>query len=105
MEGELEVMDDLIDDLMVFDKGDDMHLASASRTEQRIDLVDFLYHFGPAFGGKISLLFLYDGGMGGINSRLAHLASVGIRVETIVANHYLALVWNMARNRLSNLMQ
>ena len=46
-------------------------------------------------GRKISLLFLYDGGMGGINSRLAHLASVGIRVETIVANHYLALVWHM----------
>ena len=46
-EDELEVANDLIDDLMVFDKGDNPHLASAGRTEQRICLVDFSDHLCP----------------------------------------------------------
>jgi len=36
LEAELEMADDLIDDLRVFDEGDDTHLASAGRTNKRV---------------------------------------------------------------------
>jgi len=39
LEGELKIADDLIDDLRVFNEGDDPHLSSASRTEQRVCLI------------------------------------------------------------------
>lgn len=44
---QLEVVDNLIDSGMVLDECDDLHLAAASRTKQRIDFVDFSYHLGP----------------------------------------------------------
>lgn len=40
--------DDLIDGLRVFDEGDDTHLSSASRTQQRVYLINFVDHLGPA---------------------------------------------------------
>ena len=41
MKGELEMADDLIDDLMIFDKSDDSHLSSAFRTEEGVCLINF----------------------------------------------------------------
>ena len=51
-EGELEVADDLVDRLRVFDEGDDAHLATAGRTEERSQrqsnqsLGNFIYNLG-----------------------------------------------------------
>ena len=88
-------MDDLIDDLMVFDKGDDMHLASASRTEQRIDLIDFGGHLRPAFARDISALFLNYRKMRSICSSLTLLTSVGIRIKAVITDHNLAFTTDM----------
>lgn len=39
MKGELKMADDSVDDLVIFDKSDDSHLATA-RAQQRICLID-----------------------------------------------------------------
>jgi hypothetical protein len=93
--GQLEMADDPIDGLRVFDEGDDTHLSSASRTQQRVYLIDFSDHLGPAFGRDMADLFLNDRRMEGRDSGLASLASVGIRIKTIVTDHHLTLVGNM----------
>jgi len=36
LKGQLEMTDDPIDDLMIFDESDDSHLAAALRTEEEI---------------------------------------------------------------------
>jgi len=38
-EGQFEVADDLVDDSVIFDEGDNLHLTAALRTEKRIDLI------------------------------------------------------------------
>jgi len=58
LKGKLEVADDLVNDRMIFDEGDDVHLAPTGRTEKRIDFIDFPYHLGPAFGGWSFDVFL-----------------------------------------------
>ncbi len=54
LEAELEMADDLIDGLRVFDEGDDTHLASAGRTNKMVYLVNFADHLGPASGTNMS---------------------------------------------------
>lgn len=44
-----EAADDLIDNLVVFVKGDGPHLVAVGRTEQRFDLVDFSDNLRPTF--------------------------------------------------------
>jgi len=74
LEAELEMADDLIDGLRVFDEGDDTHLASASRTQQRVYLINFADHLGPASGRDMIFPF-NDRRMEGRDSGLASLAS------------------------------
>ncbi len=75
-EGKLEVSDNLVDNFVIFDKGDHFHLSAALRTQQRVNFIDFFYHLSPASGRyKWSLIF-NDWRVGRIYSSLAHLASV-----------------------------
>jgi hypothetical protein len=51
MKSELEVSDDLINDFMILDKGDNPHPTPTLRTGKRVYLINFFYHLRPAFGG------------------------------------------------------
>jgi hypothetical protein len=79
---------------MIFDEGDDTHLASAGRTNERVNLIDFSDHLRLASGRDMIFPF-NEQRMEGRDSCLAYLASVGIRIETIVTDHHLTLVGNM----------
>ena len=58
MKSELEVRDDLINDFMILDKGDNRHPPPTLRTDKRIYLINFFYHLCPASGRhKWSLIF------------------------------------------------
>ncbi len=59
LKGELKMADDSVDDLVIFDKSDDSHLSSTARAQQRVCLIDFTDHLGPAFGGG-KVFFLDD---------------------------------------------
>jgi hypothetical protein len=48
-EGELEVSDNLIDNFMIFNERDDLHLASTGRAKQRINFIHLANHLSPAF--------------------------------------------------------
>ena len=68
--------DDLIDDLRIFDKRDDSHLASTRRAQQRIELVNLFYHLRQALRQDKRLL-LFDNqvriGFLLIPSKLSHV--------------------------------
>ena len=87
--------DDPVNGLRLFDKRDGSHLATTCRTKQRVHLVNLADHLGPALGRHIVWLIFDDGGMGEPRGSLAHLPSVSIGVEAVVANHDLSLVRNM----------
>jgi hypothetical protein len=46
-EGNCQVVDDLIDDRVVCDEGNNLHLGSAGRTGQRINLINLPYPATP----------------------------------------------------------
>jgi len=71
--------DGSVNGLGLFDKRDDSHLATTCRTKQRVNLIDFSDHLGPASGREMILPF-NDQRMEGRDSGLAYLASVGIRI-------------------------
>lgn len=50
-----------LEDGLVLDECDDLHLAAASGTKQRIDFVDFPYHLGPTPGRDKWRLISNDG--------------------------------------------
>ena len=79
-EDKLEVSDDLVDDFMIFDKGDHFHLSAALRAEQWINFKNLSYHLGPAFGGHISVRIFNDWHMKDIGSGLAHLSPMGVGI-------------------------
>jgi len=50
-------VDDLIDNLMIFNEDDDAHLPSAARTQQGVDFINLANHLSPssielAYGGE-----------------------------------------------------
>jgi len=49
LEAELEVSDDPIDNLRIFDIRDDSHLPSTRRAYQRVHIVDLADHLRPSF--------------------------------------------------------
>ncbi len=53
MKGELEVADNLIDNLMIFNTGDDSHLASAAKAQHRINFINFTDHLRPSLRGAM----------------------------------------------------
>ncbi len=55
---QLEMIDDPVDHGIVCQEGNDLHLSAALRADQRIHLVDFADHLGPACGGDGPELFL-----------------------------------------------
>jgi len=57
------VGDDFVDDLRLFGKRYDSHLATTGRTAKRIHFVDLADHLDPAFGGHIVWLIFNDRGM------------------------------------------
>jgi len=50
MKSELEVSDDLINDFMILDKGDNPHPIPTLGTDKRVYLINFFYHLSPASG-------------------------------------------------------
>jgi len=89
------IKDDAIHHGIIRNKSDDLHLSSALGTNQRIDLVDFPDHLGPALAwDSRSLLLNEDKGML-IGLGLSPLAPVGVGVEAVIPHGNLALVWNM----------
>ena len=48
-EGDPQVMDDLINDLIVGDEGYNLHLAAAIGTDERVNLINLLYEFPPTW--------------------------------------------------------
>ena len=57
LEVELEMAEDPVNGLRLFDKRDDSHLASRYRTKQRVNLIYFSDHLGPASGREMILPF------------------------------------------------
>ncbi len=45
MKSELEVSDDLINDFMILDKGDNPHPTPTLRTDKRVYLINFFYRY------------------------------------------------------------
>ncbi len=80
MESEFKVVYDIVYDFMIFDKSSDFHFCTAVGTEEGVEFIDFADHLSPAFGGHMAVLFLNDQRVGGIDTGLAHLFSVGIGV-------------------------
>jgi len=89
------VVDDFVDHRKVRNKGDDLHRAAALRAEEGVNLVDFTDHLGPAFGGDGPELVLSHPQGQGPKARLLDFPPVGVGVETVVADHDLALVGDM----------
>ena len=50
-EGELEVIDDAVDQGIVGQESDDAHRPSASRAEHRVNLIHLADHLSPVLGG------------------------------------------------------
>jgi len=48
MKGEFEVADNLVNDFMIIDKGDDVHLPTALWTQQGVNFIYFFYHLRPS---------------------------------------------------------
>ena len=94
LEGELKMEDYLIYDLRVFNEGDDPHLASTARAQQRVCLVDFSYHLCPAAARDPRAFRLYEQELAR-RPRLAHLTPMSIGVEAEVADSDLTLVGDM----------
>jgi hypothetical protein len=78
MKSELEVSDDLINDFMILDKGDNPHPTPTLRTDKRVYLINFFYHLSSASGRHKWSLIFNDWRVGRIYSSLAHLASVRV---------------------------
>jgi len=93
--GQLEMTDDPVDCLRLFDKRYDSHLTSTGGAQQRIHFIDFADHLSPGFGGHKQRLFFNDRGRRECRVSLAYLSSVGIGVKAVVADHDLAFVRNM----------
>jgi len=60
LKGKLEMADDPVDNLMIFNERDNLHPAATGRTDQWIHLVDLADHLGPACGWCISRLVFND---------------------------------------------
>ncbi len=95
MESEFEVVDDIVYDFMIFDKSNDFHFCTAVGTEEEVYFYDFTDYLGPTFGGHMAVLFLNDQRVGGRDTGLTHLSSVGIGVKTVVTNHDLTFIGNV----------
>ncbi len=79
--------DDPVDCLQLFDKRDDAHLATTRRADQWIHLIDLADHLRPALRWSKRLL-LFDGQERvSFLLTLADFSSVGMRIETVVADH------------------
>ena len=87
LECQLEMMDDPVDNLMVFDERDDPHPADAGWTQQRINFIHLADHLGPAFGRHIGGIIFYDERIRRISPCLTYLPPMGIGVEAAVADH------------------
>lgn len=57
MESEFEVVDDPVNDLMIFDKSDGFHFCTAFWTDEGIGFIDFVDHLCSAFGGHMMIFF------------------------------------------------
>jgi hypothetical protein len=94
-ERQLQVTDDPVDDRVLGQEGHNSHPPPATRTDHRINLVDLADHLGPALGSD-GLRLLLDHPQGhGNTACLPGFPPMGIGVETVVADHDLALVGNM----------
>jgi hypothetical protein len=94
-EGQLEMTDDPVDNLMIIYERDDLHSASTCGTKQGIYLIHLADHLCPALGRHISrTIFGYER-IKRISLSLMHLPPVGIGVKAVVADHDLTLIRNM----------
>lgn len=100
----LQVPQDLVDDLVVDDEGDDPHPAAAAGADERVDLVDTLDQLGPpaAEGALVrrgvirTPLTTSTGAISDVPLELAlPPASRGIRVRAVVAHHVTARLGNV----------
>ena len=82
--GKFKVINNFVDNFMIFYESDDWHLASTGGAQQRISFIDLAYHFCPALWWNTSLFVLNDRWMGRRDSCLVYLSSMGIRVETVL---------------------
>jgi hypothetical protein len=69
---------------------DDPHLAATGRAQQGIHLIDFSYHFGPAFGEHIIRAIFGDERIRRLSPSLTDLPPMGVGVKAVVADHVLA---------------
>ena len=78
------MIDDPVNDAIVFNKCDDLHPTLAFRTHKRIDLLNFPDHFSPTPACNKRGLFINDRRMSRVFTFLELLAAMGIRIETII---------------------
>ena len=94
-EGQLQVVDDPVDNGMLPEEGDDLHRPSTFWIDHGVDLVDLEDHLGPALGGEAAGLLLDDPERKSRQARLADLAPMGVGVQAVIAHHDLAFVRDM----------
>ena len=78
--GELQVIDDPVDDGRLGEEGDDLHPAAAFRTDHGVDFVDLPDHGRPALGRKTAELLLDNPQRRRRQALLADLSPVRVRV-------------------------
>ena len=91
-----KVLEDLFDDLVIFDEADDPHGPLTSGAAERVDFVDFLNQPGPVFSVRLQIfVHLQDTGNQCVLPGLSVPSAANIAVIAVVANHLFALVRHM----------
>jgi len=94
-EGQLQVLDNSIDDGRVGEESDDAHLTATLRADHRVNLIDFSDHLGPA-PGRDGPEFLPNNPEGKRpKACLPDLSPMGVGVQAEVTDSDLALVGNV----------
>jgi len=68
------MFDDLVYDLVIFNKGNNAHGSPELGTDEGIDFIDLLYHLSPTFGGNKGIFIFNDKGTQRAGVFFSHLS-------------------------------
>ncbi len=95
-EGQVEVIDDFIHNLIVRKEKDDLHVAAALREDELLDLVSLANYLGPAVGGDGPKLPEYRRRRKP-KTCLPNLPSVGIGIKALISDRDLPFIFAATR--------